>query len=112
MTRAIKRTAGVLLAFFAIQVVLILALLGWEAYAVSSPGEAALITTVIKIAWANQPWVILLVLLLSTAGLFFLFGHFFAGPKDELDSIRHRDWDAEEEKETDRQLAEKNKWSR
>lgn len=92
MTRPQKKTAIVLLVWVALQVVLGVGLLAWEGYAVSSPDQADLITTVVKIAWANQPWPFLLGAVVVTFVVAFLCGHFFSGPRSELDEIRSGKW--------------------
>jgi hypothetical protein len=81
MTQPQKRTLTFLVAWATTSV---LSLFGWELYAVASPDSAALITTVVKIVWATEPWIFLGL----GAAVSFLGGHFFAGPRSELDSLR------------------------
>lgn len=102
MSRPIFRTGIVLLLYCTIQVFMALGLLAWEFYAVGFPKDAALITAVIKLAWALQPWPFLLSGIVITAIVMFLFGHFFAGPQEELERIRRRDWDAEERRQLEK----------
>lgn len=81
MTQPQRRTLAFLVTWFTTGV---LSLFGWELYAVASPDSAALITTVVKIIWANEPWIILAIAAASA----YLSGHFFAGPRAELDAYR------------------------
>jgi hypothetical protein len=88
MTKPQKRTAIVLASWCVLQLIGGLGLLSWEMYAVASPENAALITTVVKTVWASQPWAIFLPWTIVTFLVAYLMAHFTAGPKKELDEIR------------------------
>lgn len=81
MTQPQRRTLKFLVIWFTTGV---LSLFGWELYAVASPDSAALITTVVKIVWATEPWIILVIGCVAS----YFAAHFTAGPRKELDDYR------------------------
>lgn len=67
---------------------MVIGLLIWEGIAVIKPNYAALITNVVQLAWANQPWAIGLTVVIVAIIEAFLGGHFFAAPKSTYDELR------------------------
>lgn len=104
MRRGVRNTAIVLIAFCVMQLLLLLGLLAWELYAVADRSNAELITTTMKLLWANQPWVVLIIVMGVTGGVMFLFGHFFAGPTSELDRLRHQGEKDDDDRNFDREV--------
>lgn len=87
MTSGQKKVAAGLGCLIVLAFGLLLLALALELFGISQ-GDQATISELMRLLWANQPWVVLLVSHVLAAPLWFLAGHFFAAPKDEYARLR------------------------
>jgi hypothetical protein len=86
MTPQQRKTAKFLVGLGASFVLQVLAAMGWEAYAIYQGGHST-ITEVIRLAYADQSWAFLGVLVFVVGAFCYLGGHFFAAGKATYDDI-------------------------
>ena len=87
MTRGQQKVAAGLGCLAILGFVLLVLTLALELFGVAQQDQAT-ISELMRLVWAHQPWIILIVSHTLAAPFWFLMGHFFAAPKEEYARLR------------------------